>query len=482
MNPVGLGDPIGLTLLGHRDLITSLTDGDIGIVNAHPSQNSSAPADRFGSIVLVGLSLIASFWVAQGWVSVANDWLGIAGPEGYLLFGLFECVIVFLVRHAYRARLARDPTAALWAAIWTLTFISVATQVGHALDSDHPGSALVYGPASLITVGLWQLKIFQGSREALRARGLLAPPEPGFPMRFRRRFRSLVKRAVLVASYEGIHQPEVALERARQLYPDTALPWERAQAVAALRTEQGLGKRLVISRRRAANMLAIREAEVFRVRGERLEADEAHAQALIEAAEAADQRVGVERAAREAAEAQVADLTAELERGVAELNAATANARAQFTTEIEQLRAILTRESALREAAQLRSKQLEDDLAAAREAAERTAERLTSAALSGGRSGGSRRSGRGEQRDGEVAKQPVTDDTGTHRIVPLRTGEERVAAMLAHTMDPEYRWTAREVRSVAGAGGENWRDYVAAWSSQLRSADDDEGRRAGTGA
>ncbi|MFI5954361.1 hypothetical protein [Cryptosporangium sp. NPDC051539] len=412
---------------------------------------------------------------------MAHDWLGIAGPEGYLLFGLFECVIVFLVRHAYRARLARDPTAALWAAIWTLTFISVATQIAHALASDHPGSALVYGPASLITVGLWQLKIFQGSREALRARGLLAPPEPGFPMRFRRRFRSLVKRAVLVASYEGIDQPEVALERARQLYPDTALPWERAQAVAALRTEQGLGKRLVISRKRAAVMLAVREGEVYRVRSERLQADEAHSEALRLAAEAADVRVGAERSAREAAEAQVVDLTSELERGVVELNAATANARAQFTTEIEQLRAILTRESALREAAQLRSKQLEDDLVAAREAAERTAERLTSAALSGNRSGGSRRGTRGEQRDGEATKQSVADDTGTHRIVPLRTGEERVAAMIAHTTDPDYRWTAREVRSVAGAGGENWREYVTAWSSQLNSSDEDADQRAETG-
>ncbi|TQS45302.1 hypothetical protein [Cryptosporangium phraense] len=423
--------------------------------------------------------MIASFWVAQGWVKVAHDWLGIAGPEGYLLFGLFECVIVFLVRHAYRARLARDPTTALWAAIWTLTFISVATQVGHALDSDHPGSALVYGPASLITVGLWQLKIFQGSREALRARGLLAPPEPGFPMRFRRRFRSLVKRAVLVASYEGIDKPEVALERARQLYPDTALPWERAQAVAALRTEQGLGKSVMISRKKAATMLAVREAEVFRVRGERLQADDAHAEALRLATEAADVRVAAERDARQAAEAQVADLTAELERGVAELNAATANARAQFTTEIEQLRAILTRESALREAAQLRSKQLEDDLAAARESAERTAERLTSAALSGNRSGGSRRGGRNDQRDAEGAKPPATEDTGTHRIVPLRTGEERVAAMLAHTTDPDYRWTAREVRSVAGAGGENWRDYVTAWSSQLNEIDQADKQRAG---
>jgi hypothetical protein len=463
-------------------------------VNAHPSRNSIDPPDRLGSIVLVGLSLIASFWVAQGWASVAHDWLGIVGPEAYLLFGLFECVIIFLIRHAYRARLARDPTAALWAAIWLLTSLSVATQVGHALSSSRPGSALVYGPASLITVGLWQLKIFQGSREMLRSRGLLAPPDPGFPLRFRRRFGGLVRRAVLVASYEGIDRPEAALERARELYPDTALPWERAQAIAVLRTEKGLGQKLVISRRRAANMLAARESEVVRVHAERVDADKAHEAALTAAALASELRVAEERAGREAAEAQAADLTVELERGVAELNAATVNARAQFSTEIEQLRAILTRETALREAAQLRSKQLEDDLVAAREAAERTAERLTTAALSGGRGGnsGSRRNSRNTmvELDGdEGPKQSgVSDDTGTHRVVPLRTGEERVAAMLEHTRDPKHQWTAPEVRSIAGAGGDNWRDYVTVWSEELQavaaeaSGTGNEQRAAGAGA
>ena len=480
------------TLHRNRVPLTSLTDGDIGLVNDHPPRYSTPPPDRFGSLVLIGLSLIASFWVAQGWASVAHDWLGIVGPEAYLLFGLFECVVVFLIRHAYRARLARDPTAILWTAIWVLTTVGVTTQVTHAITSSHPGSALVYGPASLITVGLWQLKIFQGSREQLRAQGLLAPPDPGFPLRFRRRFRGLVRRAVLVASYEGIDQPEAALVRARQLYPDTSLPWERAQALAALRVEKGLGQRVLISRRRAAGMLAEREAQAARIRGELVDVHQAHQQELAAAAAAAEGRVAAERAAKEAAEAQVADLTVELERGVAELNAVTATARAQFATEIEQLRAILTRETALREAAQLRAKQLEEDLVAARASAERTAERLTAAALASPRTSNpsSRRSPtspapatapaattrngsaeRGRSTGGGSAGSNVAEDTGTHRVVPLRTAEERVEAMIAHTSDPDHRWTAREVRSIAGGSSDNWRDYVSAWSEQLRAAE-----------
>lgn len=203
------------------------------------------------NLLLTGLTILASYWAAQGWAAVSRDWLAMKGPEAYLLFGLFEGVVIALILIATRTRLAGDAAAFLWSGVWLLTSLAVAVQVYHALGTSRPQSALIYGTATLVVVLLWQIKTRQVNREALRAAGLVAAPSVSLGSSLWLRFPRWAWRAQTVARWEGLTQPAVALRRAQQLYPSGSMPWDRAHqraaskaggAVKSQAASQGAGK------------------------------------------------------------------------------------------------------------------------------------------------------------------------------------------------------------------------------------------------
>jgi len=190
--------------------------------------------ERWGlNALLLAITAIATWWAANGWAAAAEDWMGVRGVEAYLVFAVFEGAAGALVMLATRARLADDGAAMLWLMVWVIAGIAVSGQLWHALESEHPQSAIVYGTASALAVLLWQVKARRTHRERLKKLGRIAPalPSQGGARWFR--FPRQVWRAQSVAAWEGITDPNQAISRARELYPGGNMPWDSAQRRAA---------------------------------------------------------------------------------------------------------------------------------------------------------------------------------------------------------------------------------------------------------
>jgi DNA-binding CsgD family transcriptional regulator len=198
-------------------------------VSAEPSKSNRAGL----GLLLVALTVIASFWACQGWVAVAHDWLAIKGPQAYLLFAMFEGVVIALILIATRTRLAGDSAAVMWAGVWFLTSLAVAVQVVHALDTTKPQSALIYGTATLVVVLLWQVKTRQANKVKLRELGLVPVPSVNLGVWFWLRFTRWAWRAQTIARWEGIADPATAVQRAQAVYPAGDMPWDKAHAKQA---------------------------------------------------------------------------------------------------------------------------------------------------------------------------------------------------------------------------------------------------------
>lgn len=194
------------------------------------------------NLVVLALTVIASYWALDGWKGVARDWLGVTGWDRYLLFGMYEGVIIALILIATRTRLAGDAAGLLWLGVWSLTGLAVGVQVVHGLGSTRPESAVLFGSATLIVVLLWQLKTRQANREALRALELISDPAVSLGLGLWLRFPRWAWRAQTVARWEGLSRPAVALRRAQQLYPVGDMPWDRAHARASKAASKGGGK------------------------------------------------------------------------------------------------------------------------------------------------------------------------------------------------------------------------------------------------
>jgi hypothetical protein len=211
--------------------------------NEQPTSTRPGWAQRLGlNALVVVLSGVVSFWSAQGWAGVAKDWLGITGWDAYLLFGMFEGVIVVLVLIATRTRLAGDAAGILWLGVWLLTGQAVTVQVLHALGTPRPYSALLYGTATLVVVLLWQLKTRQSNRVELRKLGLVADPAVSLGLGLWLRFPRWAWRAQTVARWDNLSKPADAMRRAQELYPIGNMPWDKAHAREAARLSKAASR------------------------------------------------------------------------------------------------------------------------------------------------------------------------------------------------------------------------------------------------
>lgn len=212
------------------------------------SQTDTHPAragwtSRISSnLVLTALSAIASYWSVKGYEGVAADWLGVAGWDAYLLFGMFEGVIIALILIASRTRLNGDSAAAMWCGAWLLTGLACGVQAVHSLGTTLPWAALVYGSATLVVILLWQLKIRLKNREELRKLGLIAAPGVKLGLGLWVRFPRWAWRAQTVARWENIDSPAIAMRRAQQLYPIGDMPWDKAHARRAAQLSKTASK------------------------------------------------------------------------------------------------------------------------------------------------------------------------------------------------------------------------------------------------
>ncbi|MBB5872834.1 hypothetical protein F4553_006268 [Allocatelliglobosispora scoriae] len=179
--------------------------------------------------LLTIVALAASYGAALGQAGFAEIYLGMHGPERYVVFLIIEATAVALMMLANQTALAGDSAAGLWSLVWTVTAGAVTMQIIHAQAIGQPEAAMVYATASVLTVVLWRAKTRRSLRDRLRAAGMIEDPLPRYrPIRWLLRPRETF-RAWYLALGEGVSDPATAMDMARadQLYHRAAVTAQR---------------------------------------------------------------------------------------------------------------------------------------------------------------------------------------------------------------------------------------------------------------
>lgn len=179
--------------------------------------------------LLTIVAVAASYGAALGQAGFAEIYLGMHGPERYVVFLIIEATAVALMLLANQTALAGDSAAGLWALVWTVTGGAVTMQIIHAQAIGQPEAAMVYATASVLTVVLWRAKTRRSLRDRLRAAGMIEDPLPRYrPVRWLLRPRETFQ-AWYLALGEGVSDPATAMDMARadRLYHRAATTAQR---------------------------------------------------------------------------------------------------------------------------------------------------------------------------------------------------------------------------------------------------------------
>jgi Protein of unknown function (DUF2637) len=174
--------------------------------------------------LLTIVALAASYGAALGQAGFAEMYLGMHGPERFVVFLIIEATAVALMLLANQTALAGDSAGGLWTLVWLVTAGAVTMQILHAYAIGQPEAAMVYATASVLTVVLWRAKTRRSLRDRLRAAGMIEDPLPRYrPVRWVLRPRETF-RAWYLALGEGVSDPATAMDMARadQLYHRSA--------------------------------------------------------------------------------------------------------------------------------------------------------------------------------------------------------------------------------------------------------------------
>ncbi len=165
--------------------------------------------------LLTIVAVAASYGAALGQAGFAEMYLGMHGPERFVVFLIIEATAVALMLLANQTALAGDSAGGLWTLVWLVTAGAVTMQVIHAYAIGQPEAAMVYATASVLTVVLWRAKTRRSLRDRLRAAGMIEDPLPRYrPVRWVLRPRETF-RAWYLALGEGVSDPATAMDMAR---------------------------------------------------------------------------------------------------------------------------------------------------------------------------------------------------------------------------------------------------------------------------
>ncbi|NUT37903.1 MAG: DUF2637 domain-containing protein [Hamadaea sp.] len=165
--------------------------------------------------LLTVVAIAASYGAALGQAGFAEIYLGMHGPERYVVFLIIEATAVALMLLANQTALAGDSAGGLWTLVWVVTAGAVTMQIVHAYAIGQPEAAMVYATASVLTVVLWRAKTRRSLRDRLRAAGMIEDPLPRYrPVRWVLRPRETF-RAWYLALGEGVSDPATAMDMAR---------------------------------------------------------------------------------------------------------------------------------------------------------------------------------------------------------------------------------------------------------------------------
>jgi hypothetical protein len=165
--------------------------------------------------LLTVVAIAASYGAAIGQAGFAELYLGMHGPERYVVFLIIEATAVALMLLANQTALAGDSAGGLWVLVWATTAGAVTMQIVHANAIGHPEAAMVYATASVLTVVLWRAKTRRALRDRLRAAGMIEDPLPRYrPVRWVLRPRETF-RGWYLALGEGVSDPATAMDMAR---------------------------------------------------------------------------------------------------------------------------------------------------------------------------------------------------------------------------------------------------------------------------
>jgi hypothetical protein len=180
-----------------------------------PVFQPSKRANFWINALLTIVALAASYGAALGQAGFAEIYLGMHGPERYVVFLIIEATAVALMLLANQTALAGDSAGGLWTLVWLVTAGAVTMQILHAYAIGHPEAAMVYASASVLTVVLWRAKTRRSLRDRLRAAGMIEDPLPRYrPVRWALRPRETF-RAWYLALGEGVSDPATAMDMAR---------------------------------------------------------------------------------------------------------------------------------------------------------------------------------------------------------------------------------------------------------------------------
>ena len=191
--------------------------------------------------LLTVVAIAASYGAALGQAGFAELYLGMHGPERFVVFLIIEATAVGLMLLANQTALAGDSAGGLWTLVWVVTAGAVTMQILHANAIGQPEAAMVYATASVLTVVLWRAKTRRSLRDRLRAAGMIEDPLPRYrPVRWVLRPRETF-RAWYLALGEGVSDPATAMDMARadRLYHRSAKT-ARAAIRRARRARQAL--------------------------------------------------------------------------------------------------------------------------------------------------------------------------------------------------------------------------------------------------
>jgi len=180
-----------------------------------PVFEPSKRANFWINTLLTIVALAASYGAALGQAGFAEMYLGMHGPERFVVFLIIEATAVALMLLANQTALAGDSAGGLWTLVWLVTAGAVTMQILHAYAISQPEAAMVYATASVLTVVLWRAKTRRSLRDRLRAAGMIEDPLPRYrPVRWVLRPRETF-RAWYLALGEGVSDPATAMDMAR---------------------------------------------------------------------------------------------------------------------------------------------------------------------------------------------------------------------------------------------------------------------------
>jgi len=218
-------------------VVSATPTGAVNAIRTARAWPAFAPSRRstfWINALLTIVAVAASYGAAIGQAGFAELYLGMQGPERFVVFLIIEATAVALMLLANQTALAGDSAAGLWALVWAVTGGAVTMQVVHAQAIGHPEAAMVYATASVLTVVLWRAKTRRSLRDRLRAAGMIEDPLPRYrPIRWLLRPRETF-RAWYLALGEGVSDPATAMDMARadRLYHRAAVAADREDARA----------------------------------------------------------------------------------------------------------------------------------------------------------------------------------------------------------------------------------------------------------